>query len=67
MSHSSGYGEAEIQFVSGHKLVDNKVGDFDFICPIVGAKVCFVPIMLGVTLCETSVCPHCKEPIGERI
>jgi hypothetical protein len=43
---------------TGHRLVDNGVGDFDFICEVLNCRE-FLPVMLAITLDgKTCACGH---------
>lgn len=50
-----------IHYEDGHKLIDNGVGDYDFICPENG-KVGFIPVLLSCTL-DGKVCPRCGNKV----
>lgn len=54
-----------IEFVSGHKMIDNSVGDYDLVCPTTGAR-CFVPYMISRCATADKTCPFCNMQIGER-
>jgi hypothetical protein len=56
----------EIQFESGHKCVDNKVGDYDFVCPT-GGQLFFLSYLRACSLLPDEVCSHCLEKLGRRL
>lgn len=44
----------DLDIGDGHRLVNNKVGDYDLVCPKLG-RLGFVPFMLA-RFCEGKIC-----------
>lgn len=57
-----------IRFSSGHKCLDNGVGDYDFFCPeSPRAALFFLPVMSAMVIQCSQRCPLCGKQAGDRI
>lgn len=56
-----------LEHSTGHKFVDNGVGDYDLVCPTHGKVPGFVPYMLARIAPEYQRCRLCGQSIGKRM
>lgn len=54
---------ADVEYVSGHKLVDNGVGDYDLECPVQG-NLGFAHMGTVAMMASDWRCIGCGEAIG---
>lgn len=55
-----------INFQNGHKLEDNGVGDYQFVCPAIRPRFVHLGLAAQISM-GGAFCEYCKKTIGDRL